>query len=68
MDEAARNLSALMEQIAALLEDVREERRRLHRERHAVLRIVIESGHLPTLHRLADMLEDQTDRRGKDVN
>jgi hypothetical protein len=58
-DDAARTLSALIEQIGALLEDVRDERRRLHRERHAVFQIVIESGHLPTLHRLADLFAEQ---------
>jgi hypothetical protein len=48
-DDAARTLSALIEQIGALLQDVQEERRRLHRERQAVFQIVLESGHLPTL-------------------
>ena len=60
MDEAAHKLNALVQQIAALLEDVQEERRRLHRERHAVFQIVIESGHPPTLHRLADMFAEKS--------
>ena len=55
----------LIATLRLLLNDVQEERRRLHIERHAILQIVIQDGNLPTLHRLADMLEEQTHR---DVN
>ena len=58
----ARTLSALIEQIAALLADVCQERRALHRERHAVFEIIIEGGHLPTLPNLADLFASKSVR------
>jgi hypothetical protein len=63
-DDATRKVNALIDRVQTLLDDVCEERRRLHRERHAVFQIVLEGGHLPSLHRLADLLEQQERPQG----
>ena len=64
-DEFRAVVNQMIAAMRSLLNDVKEERRRLHIERHAIFQIVIQDGNLPMLHRLADMLEDQTGRRGK---
>ena len=61
-------IDQLAEELRLLLADVKEERRLLHVERHAIFQIVLSEGNLPMLHRLANMLEKQIERHGKDVN
>jgi len=52
----------LAELVRTLLHEVREERRRLHVERHEIYQIVLQGGHLPTLIKLVDLFEQQADR------
>ena len=59
-------LEELVALIRTLFSEVQEERRKLYRERHAIYEIVLEGGHLPTLHRLADLLEQQAASRAED--